>query len=325
MVKQYIGYIYKITNTVNNKCYIGQTIKSIQTRFKQHMSRAIKHADMKSHLGAAIRTYGEQSFKIEELFKVVAYSIETRIILLDTLECYYIRKFNSRNVNLGYNLQPGGQYPKTTSSQLYQSYLNKFKHSDKCSVPGCDNPHLAFGLCCKHYTQKLRHGQIQNRTRLSENEIVIRPDYAEIVVYDKQNNECGRGLIDLEDVDKVKQYKWHLNTGPRGVDVLSNTTVGRLSSFLISPPEGFVILHKNGNGLDSRKSNIEVVSHTEQGRRNSIQKNNKSGHKGVWFCKDRNKWQAQITINHKTKSLGRFESLEEAIQARVEAEQKYYT
>jgi hypothetical protein len=63
---------------------------------------------------------------------------------------------------------------------------------------------LAFGLCCQHYTQKLRHGQIQNRTRLSENEIVIRPDYAEIVVYDKQNNECGRGLIDLEDVDKIK-------------------------------------------------------------------------------------------------------------------------
>jgi hypothetical protein len=71
---------------------------------------------MKSHLGAAIRTYGESSFKIEELFKVVAYSIETRIILLDTLECYYIRKFNSRNIDLGYNLQPGGQYPKTTSS-----------------------------------------------------------------------------------------------------------------------------------------------------------------------------------------------------------------
>ena len=103
-----MSYIYKITNKLNNKCYIGQTIKSIEFRFKEHIHRALKHSDHRSHLGAAIRYYGKDAFIIEEIFKVVAYSLETRFVLLDTMECFYIRKFNSRDLNLGYNIQPGG-------------------------------------------------------------------------------------------------------------------------------------------------------------------------------------------------------------------------
>ena len=97
-----------VRNTVNNKCYIGQTIKSIEFRFKEHVRRALKRSDRKSHLGAAIRHYGEDAFTIEEVFKVVAYSLEARFILLDAMECFYIRKFNSRDLNLGYNIKPGG-------------------------------------------------------------------------------------------------------------------------------------------------------------------------------------------------------------------------
>lgn len=69
MVK-YIGYIYKITNTVNNKCYIGQTIKSIEFRFKEHVRRALKRSDRKSHLGAAIRHYGENAFTKKKFLKL---------------------------------------------------------------------------------------------------------------------------------------------------------------------------------------------------------------------------------------------------------------
>ena len=35
-----MGYIYKITNTINNKIYIGQTSKTIQERFSVHISKA---------------------------------------------------------------------------------------------------------------------------------------------------------------------------------------------------------------------------------------------------------------------------------------------
>lgn len=37
-----MGYIYKITNTLNNKIYIGQTVKTVQKRFTQHKNNANK-------------------------------------------------------------------------------------------------------------------------------------------------------------------------------------------------------------------------------------------------------------------------------------------
>ena len=37
-----IGYIYKITNLINGKCYIGQTSRTIEERFKQHLKDSKK-------------------------------------------------------------------------------------------------------------------------------------------------------------------------------------------------------------------------------------------------------------------------------------------
>lgn len=41
-----IGYIYKITNLINNKCYIGQTTKSIEERWNQHKNDAFRKKDI---------------------------------------------------------------------------------------------------------------------------------------------------------------------------------------------------------------------------------------------------------------------------------------
>jgi len=50
--------------------------------------------------------------------------------------------------------------------------------------------------------------------------------------------------------------------------------------------------------------------------------NNKSGHRGVYWCKQKNKWVATIEINRKTKHLGTFKDLNEAIDVRIKAEQE---
>jgi DNA-binding XRE family transcriptional regulator len=50
---------------------------------------------------------------------------------------------------------------------------------------------------------------------------------------------------------------------------------------------------------------------------------NKSGVKGVSFDKERNKWVAQIKVGGKSINLGRYETLEEAAEARRQAERKY--
>lgn len=92
--------IYKITNTVNNKIYIGLTTATLRQRWLNH-----KHC-IKSdprHLYASMRKYGVDKFTIEEIDR--ADNLED----LGKLEAYYIEKFNSRDPNIGYNISAGGE------------------------------------------------------------------------------------------------------------------------------------------------------------------------------------------------------------------------
>ena len=59
------GRIYIIRNTINNKVYIGQTISSINLRFRNHLSAARNGGDY--IIGKAIRKYGESNFYVELL------------------------------------------------------------------------------------------------------------------------------------------------------------------------------------------------------------------------------------------------------------------
>ena len=98
--------IYLITNTVNDKVYIGQTTNDITTRFKQHCNTKY------TKLGKAISNIGKSKFSISVL--------EDNILDLDSLaerEQYYINKYNS--INNGYNSS------KATRSQVKNLEYNK--------------------------------------------------------------------------------------------------------------------------------------------------------------------------------------------------------
>lgn len=56
----------------------------------------------------------------------------------------------------------------------------------------------------------------------------------------------------------------------------------------------------------------------------TLNSNNTSGFRGVSYDKTRNKWRAYIKLQYKNKNLGRFDIFEEAAQARLDAEDKYY-
>lgn len=56
----------------------------------------------------------------------------------------------------------------------------------------------------------------------------------------------------------------------------------------------------------------------------TVNSNNTSGFRGVSYDKTRNKWKAYIRLKYKTITLGRFNTKEEAIKARMRAEEKYY-
>lgn len=98
-VNKRYGVIYKITNMVNGKVYIGQTIRDFDSRYRGNIFKNTHN----KHLKYAILKEGLENFKIEKEFKT-AYSKEE----LDYLEDYYIKKYNATNPDFGYNKMFGG-------------------------------------------------------------------------------------------------------------------------------------------------------------------------------------------------------------------------
>ena len=87
-------YIYKITNKVNGKVYIGQSIRPIEQRFQRHINDAVNNI-LDTHFARAIRKYGKENFYIE-LIETCDNQTE-----LNLREQYWIRKYDS--INNGYN------------------------------------------------------------------------------------------------------------------------------------------------------------------------------------------------------------------------------
>lgn len=110
--------IYKITNHINSKIYVGKTLHTIEQRLAEHKSFASHGGDVA--LSRAIRKYGENNFTTELLD--TANSVEES----NQKEAFYIKKLNSSNRNIGYNLTKGGDGGDTYCMKT-EKELNKIK------------------------------------------------------------------------------------------------------------------------------------------------------------------------------------------------------
>lgn len=94
-----VGYIYKYTNTINGKVYIGKTYR-IKARQVEHRSKSI-YCDTYFH--KALNKYGYDNFT----FEIIAQTDNDDS--LNFLEKMYIRKYKSSQQEFGYNLTEGGE------------------------------------------------------------------------------------------------------------------------------------------------------------------------------------------------------------------------
>lgn len=101
--------IYKITNTVNNKVYIGQSV-NIKVRWRDHINALNRQDSRCTLLQRAWIKYGEDKF----VFEILELCDED---LLDELETKYINMYNAQNPTKGYNMESGGNAQKHLSAE----------------------------------------------------------------------------------------------------------------------------------------------------------------------------------------------------------------
>ena len=94
-----MSFIYKISNTINSKLYIGKTSNSIGKRWKEHLRDSKKESFVIRPLYRAMKKYGTDVFKIELVEEVSESSVNVR-------EIYWINYYNS--FKEGYNATLGG-------------------------------------------------------------------------------------------------------------------------------------------------------------------------------------------------------------------------
>lgn len=94
-----MGYIYCITNKLNEKKYVGKTTNSVDSRWKEHCSDCFKDRCNKRPLYDAMVKYGIENFSVETLE-------ECHEDFLSDLELFWINKLDT--YNSGYNATLGG-------------------------------------------------------------------------------------------------------------------------------------------------------------------------------------------------------------------------
>lgn len=131
-------------------------------------------------------------------------------------------------------------------------------------------------------------------------------------------------FFDLEDYDKIKNYCWCVTND--GYIIAPQDKGGNilLHRLIMNPQKDEFIDHIRHCKFDNRKSKLRIVNKNQNAMNSITAKNNTSGIKGVYFNPSNQNWFASIKINQKQIYLGSYKNFDDAVNARKEAEEKYF-
>jgi len=140
------GIIYKYTNKINGKSYIGQTINETR-RYNEHK---LAKEDCPFH--RAIRKYGFKNFKYTVLFRIHCNNCQDLINTLNTKEKSCIKFFKTLDKQFGYNLTSGGD--SWVASEALKMLFSKMRSGENNPMFGRHHTNEAKEKISKHKTGK---------------------------------------------------------------------------------------------------------------------------------------------------------------------------
>jgi group I intron endonuclease len=185
--------IYKITNLINYKLYIGQTSKTIEDRWKNHCAKARRKVNR--HLYDAMNHYGYDNFKIELLEETDERQANQR-------EVYWIAELKTRHP-IGYNMTPGGEGGNTLASKSPEERAKIYKkQGEKRRGPRPDwwKKAIAEGA-------KRREASYSKEKRIEINQKISRTNKLKGITYPK-TALFGKDNPNFIDVDIEKCIAW---------------------------------------------------------------------------------------------------------------------
>jgi len=203
-----LAYIYKITNKLNGKIYVGKTEFSVEKRFKEHKADSIRITKEKRPLYSAMRKYGTDNFKIEVLEKVKTNdSIEREI--------YWIKKLKS--FSNGYNATVGGDGKKYLD---YDKIIKDYnEHKSITEVARINNCHFdsVRKLLIANDIVIISSSEV-NKKRNSKEVCMLSKDTEEIIQTFYSQREAARFLIEnnYSNISDVKSASGKISLVCRG-------------------------------------------------------------------------------------------------------------
>lgn len=177
-----LGKIYLITNDVNSKVYVGQTIQTLNKRFNGHCCYSKSDRSINMYIKRAIHKYGRDKFHIHLIEEC---PIET----LNDREKYWINHYDS--YNKGYNLTLGGQD---------SNYFNLHRIEDTIDIKKFEQYILEFKPLA---TEVSKHFGI---SKCSVYNLIIRINNPNLIL-NSYNPRKGKSISDIDTKELIRLYK----------------------------------------------------------------------------------------------------------------------
>ena len=155
----------------------------------------------------------------------------------------------------------------------------------------------------------------------------------DIIIYDDKNNFC---TVDKEDYDKIKDHYWKKLSDGYWRTGLSKEESEKLGKSCLKLHQEIAKIkygeydtksifpdHLDRDKSNNKKNNLVLKSNKDNMKNRSLSKTNTSGKTGVSYSKSKGMYTTYITIDGKREFLGDYDSIEEAVKVRKQAEKKY--